>query len=401
MKQLFTTKYVSFMAIGLMAAMSLGSCSNDDEPNVPPTGTTLAKITMGVTGLPQTKATAGDVNIGGEWNDIENIVLVPITNDVWSEPINLGAFETTTEFTTQTYTANIPNGTNKFRVYGGAADKVKTPIDANTTFSLVANETPENGKTVYDPAGLYFFKETGVADAGTNTTDVVIKVEDGTEQAAVSAETKTIDITGVRYGVGLLATKARVSDQIKYKADGTAADPVDFNGTLTLNAVFVGGQPVAVDNEFKPLPLEDGETVRYVRDATMNDEQSFNGTLPEMPVEFTSMPVHCYTTLFETLPNEQAVVVLRVQSSVAIFAKDNEGNYSEVPANTNFYLPAILTPAANESVFSQFTRTNANLTINSLANAMTELPDEPTDVDLSITVDLSWENGFTFEETID
>ena len=115
MKQLFTTKYVSFMAIGLMAAMSLGSCSNDNEPDVPPTGTTLAKITMGVTGLPQTKATAGDVNIGGEWNDIENIVLVPMTNDVWSEPINLGAFETTGESTTQTYTANIPNGTNKLR----------------------------------------------------------------------------------------------------------------------------------------------------------------------------------------------------------------------------------------------------------------------------------------------
>lgn len=399
MKQLFTTKYVSFMAIGLMAAMSLGSCSNDDEPNVPPTGTTLAKITMGVTGLPQTKATAGDVNIGGEWNDIENIVLVPITNDVWSEPINLGAFKTTAESTTQTYTANIPNGTNQFRVYGG---KVNANLigenGENVTFPLVANGT-DGGQNVYAPAGLYFFKKTGVADAGTTVNDVLIKVEAGTEQAAVDADTKTIDITGVRYGVGLLATKVAVSDQIKYVADGTTTDPVDFDGTLTLTAVFVGGQPVAVDKDFKPLPLEDDETVLYVKDAILNDENGFDGTLPK--VSENSQTIHCYTTLFETQPNAQAIVVLKVKSSKEIYAKDENGDYQLQAVGTEFYLPAILTPAANESVFSQFTRTNANLTINSLANAMTELPDAPTDVDLSITVDLSWEDGFTFDVDID
>ena len=399
MKQLFTTKYVSFMAIGLMAAMSLGSCSNDDEPNVPPTGTTLAKITMGVTGLPQTKATVDDVNLGVEWNDIENIVLVPITNDVWSEPINLGAFKTTAASTTQTYTANIPNGTNQFRVYGGVNTKVNANlIGENVTFPLV-NSGTDGGQNVYEPAGLYFFKKTGVADAGTAVNDVLIKVEAGTEQAAVDANTKTIAITDVRYGVGLLATKVAVSDQIKYVADGTTTDPVDFDGTLTLTAVFVGGQPVAVDKDFKPLPLEDDETVLYVKDATLNDEDGFDGTLPK--VSENSQTIHCYTTLFETQPNAQAIVVLKVKSSKEIYAKDENGDYQLQAVGTEFYLPAILTPAANASVFSQFTRTNANLTINSLANAMTELPDAPTDVDLSITVDLSWAAGFTFDVDID
>ena len=130
MKQLFTTKYVSFMAIGLMAAMSLGSCSNDNEPNVPPTGTTLAKITMGVTGLPQTKQSADDVNLtSGSYQTIESIVLVPMIDDAWETAIQLpGSFNPNDALTKQYSGVAIANGVNKFRVYGGETTNVTSSI---------------------------------------------------------------------------------------------------------------------------------------------------------------------------------------------------------------------------------------------------------------------------------
>lgn len=219
MKQLFTTKYVSFMAIGLMAAMSLGSCSNDNEPNVPPTGTTLAKITMGVTGLPQTKQSADDVNQDGTPKDIPSIVLVPMVNangtDTWQEAINLGALNAS-QNTTQSY-ANVAinRGVNKFRVYGGETGKVAAPITVDETFELTQSSPSEGTTTVYDPAGLYYYGETMVANAAVNAGDNLIIKADQTEEAAVSANTTDISITGVRYAVGLLTTRVAAATTIK------------------------------------------------------------------------------------------------------------------------------------------------------------------------------------------
>ena len=61
MKQLFTTKYVSFMAIGLMAAMSLGITCAVSWPEGTPNQTTTVEITVrigqGVTAPAVTKST--------------------------------------------------------------------------------------------------------------------------------------------------------------------------------------------------------------------------------------------------------------------------------------------------------------------------------------------------------
>ena len=414
MKQLFTTKYVSFMAIGLMAAMSLGSCSNDDEPNVPPTGTTLAKITMGVTGLPQTKQSATDVNKdNSNLQDIENIVLVPMVGNTWQNAIDLGSFDISaaahsgTNYT-QTYNAvAINRGVNKFRVYGGEAAKVAAPITAATKFQLGGSSTVGT-TTVYEPAGLYYYVETEEASS-TGTQKVTIEGPESARQDAVAENTEHIAITGVRYGVGLLTTRVSVDPDVVYvDATGAVANPVttaDFTGTLTLEGVFVGSQPEMVDAQFDPMDAA-GKT-RIVK-----DESIASSTIEEKEDASQVTTVNNYTTLFQTMPGEEASVVLKLTSDVDIWAKDSENGttYTKVAAGTAFYVKAVLAPnnaeAGNSNgqtcLFQKYYETKANLKINSLANATTDLPDiTPTDVNLDVTVDVSWEEGFVFNETID
>ena len=350
MKQLFTTKYVSFMAIGLMAAMSLGSCSNDNEPNVPPTGTTLAKITMGVTGLPQTKQLAADVNKdNSNLQDIENIVLVPMVGNTWQNAIDLGSFDISAATNsgtnyTQTYTGvAINRGVNKFRVYGGAAAKVAAPITADTQFELEGNATEGTSQTsVYKPAGLYYYVETEEASS-TGTQKVTIEGPESARQDAVAENTEHIAITGVRYGVGLLTTRVSVSPDIVYVNEtGAGQDPVqttEFTGTLTLKGVFVGSQPEMVDAQFDPMDA-DGKT-RIVK-----DESIASSTIEEKEDASQVTTVNNYTTLFQTMPGEEASVVLKLTSDVDIWAKDSENGttYTKVAAGTAFYVKAVLAP---------------------------------------------------------
>lgn len=411
MKQLFTTKYVSFMAIGLMAAMSLGSCSNDDEPNVPPTGTTLAKITMGVTGLPQTKQLAADVNKdNSNLQDIENIVLVPMVGNTWQNAIDLGSFDISaaahsgTNYT-QTYNAvAINRGVNKFRVYGGEAAKVAAPITAATKFQLGGSSTVGT-TTVYEPAGLYYYVETEEASS-TGTQKVTIEGPESARQDAVAENTEHIAITGVRYGVGLLTTRVSVDPDVVYvDATGAVANPVttaDFTGTLTLEGVFVGSQPEMVDAQFDPMDAA-GKT-RIVKDEDIASPQITENT------DASQVAVNNYTTLFQTMPGEEASVVLKLTSSVDIYAKNTTGAYEAVTAGEPFYVKAVLAPNNAEGgtgdtqtcLFQKYYETKANLVIKSLANATTDLPDiTPTDVNLDVTVDVSWVAGFTFNETID
>lgn len=391
-----------------MAAMSLGSCSNDDEPGTQPMGTTLARISMSMTGLPQTKQAADDVNINTP-NDIENIVLVPMIGDAWQNAIDLGGL-TASINTTQTYTnVPIPNGTNKFRVYGGETANVSAPITETTTFALKAEADQVDNVTVYSPAGLYYYVETVTAETtGTQNVTIENNADPAQRQAAVDESTGHIAITGVRYGVGLLTTKVSASTSIKYvdatgQSDGT---PTDFTGSLTLHSLFVGSQPEAVNAQFEPVAAADGGTTptRIVHDSKMNSE-----TIEPNDNASAVGTVNCYTTLFQTEPGEQASVVLGLTSDEDIYAKNASGVYENVTAGDVFYVKAVLSPAeatsggtSDDCLFRKYYETKANLTINSLANATTELPDiTPTDVQLDVTVDVSWEAGFTFNETID
>lgn len=401
MRNLFSKKYM-YLAGALLAGTTMfSSCSNDDEPAIS-NEKTLAKITMSMEGLPQTRQSANDVNKGETANDIENIVLVPIVNDTWLDAINLGEL-TASENTTQKYqSVAVGHGVNQFRVYGGEATKVKAPITATTTFALETADSKEGNTTVYKPAGLYFYVETGKADASETNRNVTIKAEQ-TQQAAVDETTTDIAITGVRYGIGLLTTKVSASPTIQYvdETGSTTGKETEFTGTLTLTGVFVGSQPAKVDSKFEPIQETEDQTTLIVR-----DEDIASRTIEENDNASAVANVNNYTTLFQTMPEEQAAVVLRLTSTVDIYAKNADGDYEKVTAGTAFYVKTVLAPAnatgSQNTLFQKYYETKANLKINSLANATTELPDiTPTDIDLSVTVDLDWEEGFVFDETID
>lgn len=390
-----------YLAGALLAGTTMfSSCSNDDEPAIS-NEKVLAKITMGIEGLPQTKQVADEVNQDGKAKDIPSIVIVPMVSNTWLDAIPLGALNAETS-TTQSYTnVAITNGVNKFRVYGGEATKVKAPITSATQFELEADGTVD-GQNVYKPAGLYYYTETKEAHAS-ESRDVTIKAKE-TQQAAVDKTTTQISISGVRYGVGLLTTRVSAAKDIKYvNEDGQATgETKPFKGKLTLTGIYIGSQPASVNAAFEPNQEGSGVSTRIVQDTniasgeiTSNDDAS-------------SVAINNYTTLFQTMPNEQAAVVLKLTSDTEIYAKGADGKtYEVVNPEIPFYVKAVLAPAnaasGNQtSLFQKFYNTKANLKINSLANATTELPEiTPTDITLDVTVNVSWEEGFVFNETID
>ena len=80
-----------YLAGALLAGTTMfSSCSNDDEPAIS-NEKVLAKITMGIEGLPQTKQVADDVNQDGTAKDIPSIVIVPMVSNTWLDAIPLGA----------------------------------------------------------------------------------------------------------------------------------------------------------------------------------------------------------------------------------------------------------------------------------------------------------------------
>lgn len=281
--------------------------------------------------------------------------------------------------------------------------KSKPPITSATTFALEEDGTVD-GQNVYKPAGLYYYTETQEA-ASAGGKDVTITTKEGTGQDAVSAETTNIAITGVRYGVGLLTTKVSAASDIKYvNEDGQATgETVAFGGKLTLTGIYIGSQPASVNAAFEPNQEAADEATRIVQDLNVN-----SATIETKDDASTVSAVNNYTTLFQTMPNEQAAVVLRLTSDTEIYAKGADGKtYEVVNPGDQFYVKAVLAPAnaasGNQtSLFQKFYNTKANLKINSLANATTELPDiTPTDITLDVTVNVSWEEGFVFNETID
>ena len=170
---------------------------------------------------------------------------------------------------------------------------------------------------------------------------------------------------------------------------------------MTLTGLFVGNQPAKVNAQFEAMDEGEAEVSRIVRDTEITSDEITKAD------DASGVAVNNYTTLFQTKAGEEASVVLRLTSDTPIYAKDADGAYKEVAAETPFYVKAVLAPANAASgtqtyLFQKYYETKANLVINSLANATTDLPDiTPTDVNLDVTVDVSWEEGFTFNEIID
>ncbi|MBQ6800454.1 MAG: hypothetical protein IJP08_05040 [Bacteroidaceae bacterium] len=226
----------------------------------------------------------------------------------------------------------------------------------------------------------------------------------------VRPTTRTIALRNeINYGVARLKTNVKtvanattLEDNAVQQGGAAANNKIPVSRTVNqgtvhsfqVTGVLVGGQPTVVGWDFYPT---DGATRTY----TVYDSK-MNGTI--------------YATASNTAYNSTMVLDNKVASgdqeniNIAIELLNNSGTdfygYDGlVPAGGKFYMVANLKvdtdSAEPKRVFAQDYVTTANLTINSLRNAYVTIPDlRSTKLQLGLAVDLAWQNGLTFDVTI-
>jgi hypothetical protein len=220
-------------------------------------------------------------------------------------------------------------------------------------------------------------------------------------KAAVSAITRSVILWDqVQYGVARLETTVKFANEESVK-DGLIESTDKKVSTATafpVTGVLVGGQK-QVGWDFTPTEA----TEQYVVwDSDITETMSAGKN--------TATGIN-HTLVYETGTEPVNIAVELVNASGADFY--GYGG-KVVPAGAKFYLVAKLDPTATtgvtqptvgpaiNQVFKQDYVTKANLTISSLANAYNVIPNlEQSKLEFGMSVDLEWQDGLTFDVTIE
>ena len=231
----------------------------------------------------------------------------------------------------------------------------------------------------------------------------------------VTSRTIALD-NPINYGVALLETTVKCADPTLQ--DNDKKNDIYVNvpaGGFTVTGLLVGGQPQSVDWQFiSATDVSDHDQTVYDRDIPSGMTAAYGA----------AAPLSNYTLLFDSYTSAANQAKIRV----AIELQNNSGQEftgvdGVVAKDEKFYLVAELDPEragassiewANVSddlrfpqknknrVFIQDFKTKASFTIKSLKNAYVTIPDlRSTTLKLGLSVDLTWQNGLTFDVNIE
>ena len=306
---------------------------------------------------------------------------------------------------------NLPDGAVEMEYDGSTNDFKYISSNGNLTGLSGFDYT----KVCY-PAALYYYVNTDIAtsnqslgtDEWPKTTSTWISGTDapwlisgnswGTE---VTSSTQSIALKeNINYGVASLELTVKCSAGSLPDNGGAGTPnyiPVASTG-FPVTGLLIGGQPAQIGWNFLPATSTKFDLTVYDND--INDvyakENSSEGTN--------------YTLL---MPNYQATAAT---VNFAIELENNTGHEFRgqdgvVPVGGKFYLVGTLNP--NEGVntesdpkvtdvFVSDYQTVAKVTIKSLEKAYNTIPDlRATQMELGLSVDLTWEKGFTFDVSIE
>lgn len=232
---------------------------------------------------------------------------------------------------------------------------------------------------------------------------------------SVSGTTRSIAlVNNIQYGVARLDTKVRCKTaSLEDNAQGVLGPSVDNNfitvpqGGFNVTGVLVGGQPASAGWDFEPAENATMDKVIYDRD-----------------LQTIKAPAGSYGSINHTLVLDNASSNATKTVRIALELENNSGVDfygvdGVVANNAKFYLVAELNPQAStgvgqpteddgdpntplSEVFKQDYTTTANLTISSLKNAYVTIPDlRAPQLELGLSVDLSWQTGISFDVTIE
>ena len=213
----------------------------------------------------------------------------------------------------------------------------------------------------------------------------------------------------INYGV------AQLTMTFKCKSSTLPAKPYTVNDVTTsqyipvgegfnVTGVLIGGQPSSVGYDFLPTSNTSFNNTIYDRSMPQDLKAKYYATNPieNIPTNYTLLLSNKKSGKSQDAVN--FAVELTNNSGM-----DFRGADGIVPAGGTFYLIGKLDPSADKgvttngrtAVFEPDYRTTANVTISTLANAYNCIPDlRSTNLQLGLSVDLSWETGMSFDVEI-
>ena len=295
-------------------------------------------------------------------------------------------------------------------------------IDGNT--GNVANITAKYADYVY-PASLYYYCNSGIGTAissqsdeyvNTNTTWGDVLSDNYTAAQQVKSNTRSVAILDqIQYAVGRLdmivrglVTTTDGAKRIMYDRNGEAYDAA---AGFEVTGVLIGGQK-QVGFNFTPQ----GTAEKTIYD---NITKSQSTTLIVKPRTDINDPTSNQSGVNYTLALETAATT-DIYVAVEFLNKggDFQGADGVIPAGCKFYLVGKLSPASGtqptnpapattlNQVFKQDYKTIANFSISQntesahdkgLGAAYNTVPDLRTpQLELGLSVDLTWQEGITF-----
>lgn len=255
------------------------------------------------------------------------------------------------------------------------------------------NMAPLNKYTY--PASLWYYTNSVISTSNTskqalyNRTDLEWSSILAQHEAAksVSTLTRAVAIDNViQYAVARLDVMVKQSSEAL--TDRAGAEIAHEGYQLT--GVLVGGQK-EVDFEFKPIT----EAIEY----TIYDSE-MTSTIVTDDGSFSDANS---TLVLETADNVPVYIAVEFLNNSG---KDFNGVDGLIPAGGKFYMVAKLDGTSvatevHENVFKQDYTTTAKLTMGSLENAYSTIPDLRTpQLELGLSVDLTWEAGNVYNVTL-
>lgn len=305
---------------------------------------------------------------------------------------------------------NMPDGTAQVNCQDGTFSWVTSNVQIGGT-------TAVNVDNVTFPASINYFANTGVKTNSNASASFPSATEswengftNGNWEEVVTQLTRKIALAdNINYGV------AQLTMTFKCKSSTLPAKPYTVNDVTTsqyipvgegfnVTGVLIGGQPSSVGYDFLPTSNTSFNNTIYDRSMPQDLKAKYYATNPieNIPTNYTLLLSNKKSGKSQDAVN--FAVELTNNSGM-----DFRGADGIVPAGGTFYLIGKLDPSADKgvttngrtAVFEPDYRTTANVTISTLANAYNCIPDlRSTNLQLGLSVDLSWETGMSFDVEI-
>ena len=285
---------------------------------------------------------------------------------------------------------DFPKGGQKLTISitkaDGSYNKTATKIESN----------PDNMQNYKYPTSLYYMantypvaftsgNETWTDKVYANSSDFVNLLN--TQPAAIALYDQ------IQYAVGQLAVSVTAENNITGNTSGDGTASSQFNtDNFELLGVLIGSQD-KVGFDFQPTSF----------DGAAYDNKKEAGEDNKMKMNMLALP---------TAKQEKVKVALELRNNSTNHFYGVSGGI--IPAGSVFYLAGELEPTSgtfgggdqiaeeDRAVFMSDYKTTANFKIKSLKNAYNVVPDlNASNLQFALSVDLSWENGYTFEVDIE